>query len=293
MKKITYSEKDFDSSMLPSTRRAQFKDICKHSYRLLLSFGLMMLLFAIPYIVSFIFRMISNVGMSSLLVNKGVEDAELAMSLTYLTLAFDLINIPCYIVFALGLAGYSLIFRNLIFGDGVLYWPDFKKGIKSNGKYYALAGFIFGLFKLGINFLCNYSTIVANIYLNIFAGILIVLFYLLIVPSLFYFVVNHTLYNMKIISGLNNAFRVTLSTFFVSILPGLSLYLVKYVNLLPFPYVKILIIMCLIALIFPFFHLVFLLFSISTYDRLVNEKYHKSIYHKGLSTYEYIDFDKE
>lgn len=293
MKKIVYSEKEFDSSMLPSSRKAQFKDICRHSYRLLLSFGLIMLAFAIPYIVSYIFRIIANVGMSSLLTKREVEGQEMAMSLIWLTMLFDFINIPCYIVFAIGLSGYSLIFRNLIFGDGVLYWLDFKKGIKDQGKYYVIAASIFGIFKLIVNFLCNYSTLVSNTFLNIFAGILIVLFYLLIVPSLFYFVVNHTLYEMKIFFGFSNAIRVTLSTLFVSSLFGLSLYFVKYVNLLPFPYLKILIIMCLIALIFPFFHLVFLLFSISSYDRLINEKYHKSIYHKGLSTYEYTDFDKE
>lgn len=293
MKKTNFSDEDFQISKLPSTRKSQFKDICLHSYRLLFGFGLVMLLFFIPYIAAYIFRIISNVGISSLLIDKGIKDKDLAMSLTYLTLLFDLINIPCYIIISIGLAGYSIVFRNLIYGEGVLFKYDFKKGIKTNSKYYVLASSIYGCIKLIVNFLCNYSTLLNSVGFNILTGILLVLFFLLIVPTLFYFTVNHTLYNMKISSGFSNAFRITLSTFFVSILLGLIIYFVKYINLLPFPLVKILIIMFLLVLIFPFFYLVFLLFSVATYDKLLNEKYHKSIYHKGLSTYQESNFDEE
>lgn len=41
MKKTNFSDEDFQISKLPSTRKAQFKDICLHSYRLLFGFGMM------------------------------------------------------------------------------------------------------------------------------------------------------------------------------------------------------------------------------------------------------------
>lgn len=285
MKKIVFRTNDFDISNLPRTRKEQFKDIVKNQYRTLLLFGLFIFLFSIPFLLAYSFRIISNVSLSASLIKKELTNIEINSALIVQTVMFDAINIPCYMIISISLAGFSNIFKNIIFAEGVLFKSDFKNGLKQNLKYFLLSGFIYGAGQLIINLISNYAALSNQIFINILAGFLIVIFYSLVIPMLLFFTVNHTIYEMKISSGFSNSLIATISRFGFCILIGLVFYLLRFVDIIPFPYIKILIHIFFLVLFFPFFYLICILFGFSSYDKLINEIHHPDLFHKGLSSF--------
>lgn len=125
-KKASLKRVEPSFSALPANRKEQFKDVLKNQYGLLIRIGLVLFLFLLPLLACLI---------AADLFGGALKDGE-ASSLNYLynDLVLDAGLLLSSVVLALGMAGASHILRLLCWGEPVLFWSDFKTGVKQNWK---------------------------------------------------------------------------------------------------------------------------------------------------------------
>ena len=113
--KIKLSGKDYEASLLPSTRKAQFKDILTHEFKTLLLVGAWLLLFFLPILSIEIF---SNIFVYTYITqNNGALTPEEKKAFEMMvTLIQEASLVFGYLVFSVGIAGSLRIIRNLVYG---------------------------------------------------------------------------------------------------------------------------------------------------------------------------------
>lgn len=144
---------DFEASMLPSTRREVFFDVVKLHFPKLVVCGVISLLFTLP----FLFTAMARDGLQATLYQgslSGDQDGETA--LVYLTTyqnVIALVEIPCFLLLSVGLAGLARVVKRFAWEEPVRVGGDFVKGIAQNWKHYLLLGLLTGL----AQFACRYA----------------------------------------------------------------------------------------------------------------------------------------
>ena len=283
---------DFLIEQLPSTRRKQFFDIVKNEWRTLLALGAALFVFFLPFIISNIceagFMNGTAEAIRQEMGSEGKTAEEIASrvqnQMTSIHLLFNGINILCFMLFSLGLAGASRIIKCFGFGEGVLFKSDFFAGIKKYWKAFLLCGFFAGLFY----FLISYVYAVLNpagqesAGINILSGVTIGFYYAIIVPLLLFSLAQATLYELPFFKNLANSLRFTIVRYHFTAIFALVIYGVSLLTMIVYPVTMILSFAAFIVLLAPFFALAFHLFALSLFDRYINEDHYPSIYKKGL-----------
>ena len=150
--KTKVAKSDFNEINLPKTRFKQFGDIFLREWRTLLLCSLVLFIFAIPYIAKLIFEYIIISGVSTTL-DPNLSDIEKAATLISYQNVFNLVSIPCFMIFSISLSGLMRVFKELCFGNGTYFKLDFSRGIKENILITLILSFIFSL----LIFLVKYS----------------------------------------------------------------------------------------------------------------------------------------
>ncbi len=284
--------KDFLLEQLPSNRRKQFFDIVKNEWRTLLLLGAVMCLFFVPFIVSNIceagFMNGSAEAIRSQMESQGktVEEITSAVQnqMRSIHLLFNAINILCFVIFSLGLAGASRVIKCLCFGEGVLFGSDFSAGIKKYWKGFALCAFFAGLFY----FLISYVSVSLNPLgqtqqgVNILSGVTSGFYYAIIVPLILFSAAQATIYDLPLMKNVANSLRFTLVRYYWTAIFALIVYGFSLLTMIVYPLIMILAYLLSILLVLPFFVLAFHLFALSLFDRYVNAVHYPQIYMKGL-----------
>ena len=279
---IKLSKNDFDSSLLPTTRRAQFKDILNHEYRTLLLLGMWLLIFAIPFIF---LQSFSNIFIYTYLNKNGggltLEEAK-SFELT-VTIFKDILLIVTYMIFSIGLAGSIRIIRNLVYGEVIFFKNDFILGIKKYWKIALFNSFVFGLFKGSTNVL---SYLVNNYgsyeYLHLLNGFAIGFFYILIIPIIYFAVSLSITYELTFLKTFTISLRFTLVNLLISLAFSSILFAMSFIYYIGILLVVDLILIISIVFICPLYILIWHLFVTSKFDKFINEKQFPAIYKKGL-----------
>ena len=144
-RKIVYRQEDFSPAKLPKARGEQYRAYLKNEKLTFLYLSLLLLLFALPLLATLAFRGEYVRGLDLLLEKGEMTSAERNASLFQEDFLFDLLFLLSYEIFFLGLSGVMQIFRNLAYDEGVLFWGDFKRGIKKNVGQMAFIAFSFSL----------------------------------------------------------------------------------------------------------------------------------------------------
>mgnify|MGYP003297642874 CR=1 FL=1 len=283
MKKIKQAENDFSEALLPSTRRQQFKDLLKNEWKTLLTIGLLLLLFSLPYIGIYIFRYISASLYTSYLFDGGYTEHQVSFNLMIFHLIFDGFNIVSYVSISICLAGVFRVLDNLVLGEGILFKDDFILGIKKNWKSFVVCGVIFALIKALYRFSTNFFNYDGSTGKTILTGLMIIIVYLFLIPVLIYSVSLRSKYKITI----NNTFKAASKFSIVTIIPfgifTILLFFVLYFSLIAQVFILGILICIIVVLVVPIYVLLVHLYVTFVFDKYINQYDYPDIYRKGLS----------
>lgn len=273
-----------NDSSLPNNRFEGFFDIIHNQFSTIIKIGILTFLFFLPAIITLLLSNIKIYEINLSLKEELISSSDAIINSNGLINARNLLFIV-FIPFAFTmLSGIYNIIRKLVYQEGILFWSDFKKGIKNNGLFFFVISLILCiLYYLFSNTLRTYftsQTIGCLIAICLSLISLIILF--VFMPLLLH---QTIIYNLKLIYRIKNAIIMTLRMFYIVIPLGI-------INLIPFMVLfvnngvllLILIILDFIILI-PFLIVINTLVTDYIFDFFINYHHFKEIYRKGLRSY--------
>lgn len=130
MFKPKVSKMEFEAAMLPSNRREVFFDVLKLHFSKLALCGMISLLFTLP----FLFLTMTRDSVEAALYGSGAQGTETLVRLTTYENLFALLEIPCFTLLSVGLAGLARIVRRFAWEEPVRVWADFARGCPRTGN---------------------------------------------------------------------------------------------------------------------------------------------------------------
>ncbi len=264
---------DYEVKSLPATRKEQFFDILRHRYFLLLGLGAIFLVFALPLLGGLAYRDFSLLGLeSSELSSNEKETLRFGVEII-----FSLIFFASLLVLSVGLSGISKVLRQLLYDEPVFLKEDFFSGIKENFKQYFLLSLILALFWLAAHLLSYFAS--NWILRGIFYGINIALVF----PPIFVAFFLSSCYSNSLGKNIQVGVSLYLKAFPSIFLTFISLYALAFLNYVPIPILKYVLLVLLFLCYVPLSLLFGYCNQIRLYDELINKEQFLSNYHKGLA----------
>ena len=269
---------DFEPSGLPTKRWQQFGDIVKIRWQTLLFMGLILFAFSLPLLLVIVAK-----DFRALSIQQNASDETARQSQLFLNQAFfGLLYFPAVFLVFFALSGLNRIYRNLIWGEGVYFWVDFKIGVKQNLIQYTALSLLLTL----------------AYYLSVVTAYVVAIPFLFLLPLalllVFFFPVG--LIHMELISvyknnffkGIMNAFRLLTheplryyGIYALLLLPLVALHLLEW------PFLAKYIVFAVSFLFYmPFALLAWALMNQYAFDKYINHEIHPELYKKGLNSLE-------
>ena len=280
--KLTLSNKDYDERLLPATRRSQFKDIITHEYRTLLLIGMWLLIFFVPIIL---LESFSNIFIYTYIEqnNTNLTPEEMKTFEMAFTIIKESALVLGYMIFAIGVSGALRIVRNLVYGEVIFFKNDFLLGMRSYWKLCIFSALVFSLLKGMTNLLAYLVNNYANYsYLHIFSGFAIGIFYLLIVPIVFFYISLSMTYDLTFVRCLTLSIRFALANLLIATVFSGVLFALTFIWYIGILLVVDLILIVSMVFIAPIYILLWHLYVISRFDKYINEQQFPSVFKKGL-----------
>lgn len=277
--KVKRAATDFTADALPATRPAVFWDCWRVRHRLLFALGGILLLFLLPLLISHLSR---DVLCASVAVSDAGDEAARAAAVANLRFWFRLIDIPCWLIFSVGLAGTVRVVRQLVFGEGVFLREDFFTGVRQNGGAYAGVGLFTSLWLLLTEYAGTLRGSTGGLaYLPIISGILLLL------PIGLLLLAEVAVYRATVGGLLKNAmilyFRTvptTLAATAALLLPLLVCFVLDIAGAMLF--VKYVFLVAYAVLLLPSTVMGEFLYCAYVFDKHINRKYHPEEVDKGI-----------
>lgn len=277
-RKLKSSPTDFLPSELPQSRKDQFFFLLRNNSLTLFWLGLLLALCFAPIIVTLFFQNRFEVGFyqkfSAGELSKEDYDASMNALMIYGTLLETLFTF----VASLGLSGANRVYRALLWGEGVLFWDDFKRGVKQNYLNTSLLFFFFGV----LLSLCRF---VSAFFLEYFIGIpFYVLLVLIVIPVFMIAAVFSSVYEGNVFKAIWNSTRLYFPYWwkFLLLSLGLSASLWALSLLGSAPLLLALIQLALCIFLLPLLLLLLYSLCFSLFDRYINREQFKEAYLAGL-----------
>lgn len=265
---------------LPVTRKALFKDILRNRWRTLLGCSFLFLAFLLPLLVASAFKdyMILNLLNNPNFYNNGAFTASGVERFRSINLIFLLIKSLCILIIFIYFCGTFRIFRQLIWGEGIYFWSDFKKGIKQNIWLFLRYGLLVVMLYFATWSLLYFANNMLFAFISL--GVATFVFMPLVVLGMYYSVV----YNSSFRQRVNNISLLYLKNALLVLLIAVLFEAFFLVEIIPSIYViiKQIILLLLCFFILPFVILFGSLVTIYIFDKDININLHKDIYRKGL-----------
>lgn len=279
-RKIVYRPEDFSPAKLPKTRGEQYRAYLKNEKLTFLYLSLLLLLFALPLLATLAFRGEYVRGLDLLLERGEMTSAERNASLFQEDFLFDLLFLLSYEIFFLGLSGVMQIFRNLAYDEGVLFWGDFKRGIKKNAGQMAFIAFSFSLLHFALTTFLDLLPLYHSLYFQIGVGLFLALTLLLANPLLLLYASEVAAYENRISDNLHNLFPLLGYGYLQSLLFALAPLACYFLTLLGnslWLYLAYL----LLGLLAPYYLAGWHQTSLALFDKTLN-RYYPEYERKGL-----------
>lgn len=265
-------ENDYSAAMLPSTRREVFFDVVKLQFPKLALCGLVSLIFTLPFLIS---ELVQDIYQAAL-YQSGAESGGEAAALYLVTFqnVFAVLDVLLFVFLSVGLAGLSRIIKRLAWEEPVSIWPDFAKGVRQNGKHYALLGLLTGL----VVFACRYG--VQN-HAEWFAALSVVLVGILLGPVAAYMTVTISVYDVPFLGHIKYALLLYGKSAPRTLLAAAGCFLIFIPQMLPNIYCHV-IGRFISGLLIPFVMLAWFLFSFYRLDQVINPAHYPELVGRGL-----------
>ncbi len=268
---------DFQEENLPSNRKEVFFDCLKIRFGSFIKLGLLLLLFALPFIILGLVKDSMLFNLSEAITSGAMSEEDATAYYSFTLIGYYALEIICFIVFGVGLAGALRVIRQIVWGEGLFFGQDFFDGIKLNAKHYIVYFFFMGLF----NFLGR-VVLLSSIEQQLLKALPLGMSLSVFLPPLLYSIIQTQIYTLRVGQEYKNGFILYIKTFpktaLATLVIALPLFL-EYVNLF---LLKYLIYMVLIILILPFMLMGEFLYFNSQLDKYINKEQFPEIYDKGI-----------
>lgn len=273
------ASKDFQKSMLPQNRRQVFADVVKLHWGKLLLLGLLVFAFSLPLHITALLQ--DLYAMQLPVENSGDELPQIILQWISNSNTTALIEIPCFVFLAIGLAGLMRVIRQLAWEDNMYFRYDFLTGVKQNMAQMVLLALLVG----AVRFICNY---ILNLSMLITADG--VYSYLGIIPSVVLSIicVPPAAYATVCIAVYGNSFRQNIRIGFMlyarhpwktllAVVCGLIVFIPQCIP----TFYTIVFGRIISSILVPFIMLGWVLFSFNGLDEKINPQFHPELVGKG------------
>ncbi len=277
-RKLKAAASDFLPNALPETRKDQFFFLVRNNSLTLFFLGLWLALCFAPIIIAVFFQNRFEVGFYQKFTSGELSEADYKASMNVLMIYGTLLETVFTFVASLALSGANRVYKSLLWGEGVLFKDDFKRGIKQNYLNTSLLFFFFGV----LLSLCRF---VSAFFLEYFIGIpFYVLLVLIVIPVFMIASIFSSVYECNVFRAIWNATKLYFPYWwqFLLISLGLSASLYGLSLLESAPLLLALIHLASCIFVLPL--LILLLYSLcfSLFDKYINREQFKDYYLAGL-----------
>ncbi len=284
-KKLKAASSPFLPSALPQTRKDQFFFILRNRYGTFLFLGLWLLLTFSPIILTAFFQSQLEIGFYQKYRAGSLSEDDYRSSMNVLLIYGTLLETAFTFLASVSLSGANRIMRSLLWGEGILFWDDFKIGVKQNYRNTSLLFFFFGI----LLSLCRF---VEAFYIEYLLGIpFYVLLVLLVIPIFIIASIFSSVYECGPFRAIVNATKLYFPYWWKFLLSGVALFFTLYaltwLETLPVLVALIHILLCVFLL--PICLLFLYSLSFSLFDKYINREHFPAYYHAGL----YVPKNKE
>lgn len=279
--KIAVSQKNYDVSFLPQTRKQVFFDVLKLHWKTFLLYGLLFVLFSLPL------HLIGLVQDSLLLQVASQEIVTEQEQLQALFLIRDIkvdgaiLKVLGFVFLGVCLSGFVRVVRQYAWEENVFFTTDFVTGIKSNGVQITLFATIVGLLNVAVVYCFNTISLTQNQMFAIAFAVPLAFFVLIAVPVFAYATVTSSIYNNKFFAQLRMAFIVYAKKPLKTLLALVCCAVPFVAQMIPIVIVSVIgrFVSCMFS---PLVFLAWYLFALDMLDETVNKEHFPSIVGKGL-----------
>lgn len=277
-RKIKASLTDFLPSALPQTRKDQFFFILKNQYRTLLKGGMWLALCMFPIVLVVYFQNRFEIGFYQKFLAGSLSKEDYNASINVLMIYGTLFETLFTFVSSLALAGFNRVMKSLLVGEGILFFDDFKEGIKQNYCNTALLFFFFGI----LLSLCRF---VGTFFIEYYLGLpFYILLMLLVIPIFTIASIFSSIYECNVFQAIWNATKLYFPYWWKYLLLSIFLFGTVYaLSLLEtLPILLAVLQLLLIIFLLPIFILLLYSLSFSLFDKYVNPIYYPEFCNAGL-----------
>lgn len=267
---------DYEQRERPKTRAKQFFDIFKHRFLELIKLSLLQAVFSLPMLaIIFIFWMILPNAL------KSSSPQQAALGVFLVTGGAMLIALPIAFV---GLTGSFYALKKLAYAEGEFASSAFFIGMKEEWKRGLLIGFIAGLSAaisiIGIFFFLVFPTQI-NVWVKGFGIAIVVIQLIIVLIVCYYSIAQVVVYSNTLRRLLKNSVIMTLIRFPIN-LGLLILYPGGFIALICIMPITMYVGLGLMILTAVFGHLVWMMNTMSAFDKYINKEQFPDYYRKGL-----------
>ena len=283
-KRSKYRSEDFTENDLPLTRGSQYFDIFKHEWKTLLLIGVVLFLFSLLYLAVDFFHWFIARNLPDQLLSQGSTEEEIYAALQFTEMMYEVALVIATLILMIPLAGISRVFKRMIHGEGLLFRADFLEGIKMNIIHFLILGFIYAFLRFSVQFVYIF---VENVpYLaEITRGITMGVMYGLFFPIIIFMFAQDSIYKMNLWTNFKNSYQLTIRSILVMLLFSFIIFGVYFMRYIQNIILKESLYTILIIGFAPYYLLAISSFTMSRFDKFINQEYYPEIYRKGLRPY--------
>lgn len=275
MRRPRTAKTDFTPEMLPATRREVFFDVVKLQFGKLALCGLLALGFTLPFLFSTMAQDLFQSVLYQRVAEGTLTEGAAAVYATSYQNLFPLVEVLCYLLLSVGLAGLSRIVKRLAWEENVSLGADFAKGVKQNGKQYALLGLLAGLAAFLGRYVANLS---GGTWWGYLPGLLMAV---VLGPAAAYLTVTIAVYDLKFRDQVKYALILYSKSIPKTLLAAALCYLPFVPQLLPNVYCHT-IGRLVSGILIPFVMLAWFLFAYDRLDKDINPGRYPELLGRGL-----------
>ena len=276
------AENDFTKEKLPSKRWQSFWDIINNHFGKLIELGFIILFSLLPILANIVITNVNVVNLENQYTAGILSEQEAINQIFSLYNISNLINIILLLILGVSIAGSVRIYRKLVWQEGLLFWQDFKIGIKQNYKSVLLTFFYIGILNFILQYLIRLYQLSPDLSGINFALAITIVISLYSVPLSIMIFVQTSIYSLPFLHKVKNGFLLIMRNaplIFLGSIVLLSPWLILFIN---GDLVFIISFIILFLLILPIELLIGFLYFISILDKYINKENYPTIYEKGI-----------
>ena len=277
MKKSKQASSDFTFAQLPHNRKEVFFDCLKLRFGTIVCCGLLLLLFLLPLIAIEITYDIVNLNIYNSLIGGQMSEMQATLYKNELQLYVSLAQTVCLGIFAVGLAGVARILRQLVWGEPIFFWVDFKRGIRQNAARFVSVFAICALANVA-SVLCSTMLDEMPIVGYIPLGALI----FAVVPIALFVLSQSAVYNVGFGKAISNGLAFYGKRLWQTLLFTALALIVGLSRLAPISALKYLLMVLCTVFLLPMYIMAWLLVSCNVFDEVINRDNYPELFDKGV-----------